>query len=69
MRHGDKPAAPRSPLGAVQPKPMDVEEIKREAWHREGILVISRHDVRLGWDEAQMVKQLGEKLHGKAKAR
>lgn len=63
MRTGNKPLQPKCPLGAIQAEPMDTEAIKREAWLQEGILVISRHDVRLGWDDAQLVKNLGDKLY------
>lgn len=68
MKTGHSPAKPRCPLGAIQVDPMDVEGIKTAAWRDHGILVLSRHDVRLGWDEAQMVKNLGDRLHGKAQA-
>ena len=64
MNTGHKPKNPQSPLGAIQPLPMDVEGIKSSAWRDQSILVISRHDVRLGWDEAQMIKNLGDRLYG-----
>lgn len=63
MRTGHKPQQPRCPLGEIQPLPVDAEEIKREAWRAEGILVISRHDVRLGWDEAMYLKQIGDRVY------
>lgn len=65
MRTGHKPSRPRSPLGVIQPLPMDTEGIKAAAWREQSILIISRHDVRLGWEEAQMVKHLGERIYGK----
>lgn len=65
MRPGDKPQSPKCPLGAIQLQPMDIDAIKREAWLTQGILIISKHDVRLGWDEAQLVKNLGDKLYGR----
>lgn len=67
MRTGNKPLEPRSSLGAIQPLPVNAEEIKAAAWQDQGILIISRHDVRLGWHEAQMVKHLGERIYGKKK--
>ncbi len=65
MRTGNRPSSPKCPLGALQPLPVDTEAIKAAAWQDQGILIISRHDVRLGWDEAQFVKQLGERIYGK----
>lgn len=52
MKTGNRPANPRSQLGSIQPLPVDAEEIKRAAWRKDGILIISRHDVRLNWCEA-----------------
>lgn len=69
MRTGNKPASPRSQLGSIQPLPVDAEEIKRAAWRKDGILIISRHDVRLNWCQAQEVKILGDKLYGKNRAK
>lgn len=69
MKTGHRPADPRCLLGEIQPLSVDAEEIKRAAWRKDGILIISRHDVRLNWCEAQEVKNLGDKLHGKSKRR
>ena len=41
------------------------EEVKREGWHEYGILVVSVHDQTLTWSERELIRQLGEKLHGK----
>ena len=40
------------------------DEIKREGWHEQGILVIAAEDGRLTWPERELVRQLGEKLYG-----
>ena len=40
-------------------------EVKRDGWHEHGILVVSEHDRRLTWPERELIRQLGEKLHGK----
>ena len=45
------------------------EEVKREGWHQQGILVVSAEDQRLTWPERELVKQLGVKLYGKRPAR
>jgi len=65
MRHGDKPMSPRCLLGSIQPVQMDAEEIKRDAWNNQGILVLSIHDERLNWVDVELVKRLGEKVFGK----
>jgi hypothetical protein len=41
------------------------EEVKREGWHKHGILVVSEQDQRLTWPERTLIRQLGEKLYGK----
>ncbi len=66
MKTGNRPLEPRCPLGAIQPLPMDTEAIKRDAWKTQGILIISRHDDRLGWNEAQYLKNLGDRIYGKS---
>ena len=45
----------------------DPEDIKREGWRDEGILVVAVSDVRLDWTERELVKQIAEKLYGKRK--
>ena len=40
------------------------EEIKRNGWHDQNILVVSADDQRLSWPERELVRQLGEKLYG-----
>ena len=40
------------------------EQIKREGWREQGLLVISPEDERLSWPERELVRQLGEKLYG-----
>lgn len=41
------------------------DEIKREGWQAQGILVVSETDPRLSWPERELVRQLGTKLYGK----
>lgn len=45
----------------------DPEDIKREGWRDEGILVVAVSDARLDWTERELVKQIAEKLYGKRK--
>lgn len=41
------------------------EEIKREGWRQQGVLVVDTNDDRLSWLERELVRQLGEKLYGR----
>jgi hypothetical protein len=45
------------------------EEIKRNGWHDQNILVVSADDQRLTWPERELVRQLGEKLYGSRMAK
>lgn len=40
------------------------EEVKREGWREQGLLVVSPADPRLTWPERELIRQLGEKLYG-----
>ncbi|CAA6603852.1 conserved hypothetical protein [Rhodospirillaceae bacterium LM-1] len=42
----------------------DPEQVKREGWKQQGVLVIAEDDQRLNWPERELVKQLGSKLYG-----
>ena len=59
----------RCPLGALVPSKPDPEQIKREGWQEQGILVVSVDDHRLDFVQREFVKQLGEKLYGSKRLR
>ena len=40
------------------------EQVKREGWREQGVLVIAENDHRLTWPEREMIRQLGDKLYG-----
>jgi hypothetical protein len=40
------------------------EQVKREGWIDQSILVVSADDERLTWPERELVRRLGEKLYG-----
>lgn len=40
------------------------DEVKREGWKEQGVLVIAENDPRLAWPERELVRQLGIKLYG-----
>ena len=40
------------------------EQVNREGWREQGVLVIAENDHRLTWPEREMIRQLGEKLYG-----
>jgi len=55
----------RCPLGAIQPKQMDTEAVKNDAWHNDGFLVVHINDPKLNWMEQQIIRQIGDRLFGK----
>lgn len=42
----------------------DAEQVKRDGWHEQGVLVVAEDDPRLTWPERELVKQLGARLYG-----
>jgi hypothetical protein len=42
----------------------DAEQVKRDGWKEQGVLVIAEDDQRLTWPERELVKQLGARLYG-----
>ena len=54
----------RSPLGRMQPEPMDVEAVKQRGWREEHILVVSDSDSRLDFVERELIRRIGERLYG-----
>lgn len=58
------PARYPSPLGRMQPTPVDVEATKRQGWREQHILVISDEDERLDFLERQIIRSIGERLYG-----
>lgn len=57
--------APRGYGGDRRPP----EQVKRDGWREQGVLVIAINDDRLNWPEREMVRQLGEKLYGASYSR
>lgn len=47
----------------------DPDEVKRDGWREQKILVVSPEDQRLTWPERELVRQLGEKLYGGRRAK
>ena len=54
--------APRGYGGERRPP----EQVKRDGWREQGVLVVAANDERLTWPERELVRQLGEKLYGDA---
>jgi hypothetical protein len=52
------------PLGKHQAQVMDVEAVKREGFHRQGILVVHVGDARLNPAEREMIRRVGRKIYG-----
>ena len=40
------------------------EQIKRDGWRAQRVLVVDADDERLTWPERELIRQLGEKLYG-----
>jgi hypothetical protein len=59
----------RCPLGKLQPGNPDPEDVKREGWQEQEILVVSLRDKRLDFFQREFVKQIGEKLYGTTKSK
>lgn len=59
----------RCPLGNMQPTKPDPEQVKREGWRDQKILVVSADDARLDFVQREFVQQLGEQLYGAKRAR
>lgn len=46
---------------------VDISFMKRRAFHDTNILIVNMDDDKLGWDERQMLENIGVKLYGKRK--
>lgn len=42
----------------------DADQVKRDGWKEQGVLVVAEDDQRLTWPERELVKQLGARLYG-----
>lgn len=42
----------------------DPEDIKRQGWREQRILVVSEEDARLDFVEREFVRRIGERLYG-----
>lgn len=54
----------QSPLGRMQPTPVDLDAVKQRGWQDQNILVISESDERLDFFERQLIRRIGERLYG-----
>jgi hypothetical protein len=45
------------------------EQVKRDGWIEQGILVVNEDDHRLTWPERLFIRQLGERLFGKRESK
>jgi hypothetical protein len=53
-----------SPLGRMQPIPVDLDAIKQRGWQEQHVLVVSESDTRLDFIERQLIRRIGERLYG-----
>lgn len=56
----------RCALASLITERTDPEQIKRDGWREQHILVVSVDDRRLDWVERQTVKNIGDRLYGKS---
>ena len=55
----------RCALARLQPDPRpDPEQIKREGWRDQHILVVNASDERLDFIEREIVRRIGDRLYG-----
>ncbi len=54
----------RCPLGRVQSESPDLDDIKRNGWQDQHILVVAENDARLDFVEREFVRRLGQRLYG-----
>lgn len=59
----------RCPLARLIPETPDTEDIKREGWQEQRILVVSLDDDRLDWAQREFLKKIGESLYGTCRSR
>jgi hypothetical protein len=53
----------QSPLGRIQPNKINPEQVKKQGWKENGILVVNVNDDRLNWPEKELIKQIGVKIY------
>ncbi len=53
----------RCPLGCLDDRD-DPEDIKRQGWREQRILVVSEKDTRLDFVERELIRRIGERLYG-----
>lgn len=53
-----------SPLGRMQPNPVDLDAVKQRGWQDQHILVVNESDARLDFVEREIVRRIGERLYG-----
>ena len=41
------------------------EQLKRDGWQDQNILVVSSNDDRLTWAEREFIRQIGNRLYGR----
>lgn len=60
-------AHPQCALGRVQINEMDAEQVKRDGWQKQRILVVAEDDRRLDFVERELVRQIGDRLYGETR--
>lgn len=66
-RTGGPPQPPRCSLARMIQEPPDLDEIKRQGWVEQGILVVSVDDPQLSPFERELIRQVGNSRFGRQK--
>lgn len=46
---------------------VDISFMKRQAFRDQGILIVNLDDPKIGWEERQLLLNIGKKLYGEGK--
>ena len=62
-----RPATPKSPLGRhvrTEPSPLELEDMRKQAWHRQGVIVLQSEEVVDPWLRQALVNE-AERRYGR----
>ena len=54
----------QSQLGNLVTQKKDLDSIKHDGWHDDGVLVVNIDDERLSWADKELISLVAEKLYG-----
>lgn len=63
----DDPLGPPIRTSLPQPHSVDIGFMKKRAFHDQDVLIVNLGEAALGWDDKQLLINIGERLYGKRK--